>query len=67
MNIADKRKKTGFSQEKIADILHVDRSTVAKWETGKSLPRGKTLIKLAVVLGCTVDELISEQDKPSQT
>lgn len=46
-----------MSQEKLAEALSMDRSTVAKWETGDSYPRGETLAKLADLLGCTIDEL----------
>ena len=52
------RIKQGFTQEKIAELLGVDRSTVAKWENGQSDPRIKTLVRLAEILGCTVDELL---------
>jgi len=52
------RRAKDITQSELAKELGVDRSTVAKWEAGISLPRGKTLIALAKVLGCTVDELI---------
>lgn len=53
----------GLSQKKLAAKLDVDRSTVAKWETGKSKPRADMLIKLAAILGCTVDELLCDENK----
>ena len=45
-------------QEDVASALGVDRSSVAKWETGKAVPRATMLIKLADLFGCTVDELL---------
>ena len=54
------RIKKGLTQEELADIVGVDRSSVAKWETGKSAPRAAMLPKLADELGCTVDELLRE-------
>lgn len=52
------REKARKTQTEIAERLDVDKSTVSKWETGGSLPRAATLIKLAEVLNCTVDELL---------
>ena len=54
------RKKAGYTQEQVANLLGVDRSTVAKWETGIALPRADTLIKLATLFDCTVDELLKQ-------
>ncbi len=51
------RESHGISQEQLAKMLHVDRSTVAKWETNDGYPRGGKLAELASVLHCTIDEL----------
>ena len=53
------RSSKGLTQEQLASILNIDRSTIAKWETGQSLPRAELLPKLAAALGCTIDELLS--------
>lgn len=47
----------GITQDQLAEKLGVDRSTVAKWELGKSYPRTSLLPRISEVLGCTVDEL----------
>lgn len=60
MNIDIKRVNAGLSQERLANLLKVDRSTVAKWETGKSMPRAELLPKIAKILGCTVDDLLND-------
>lgn len=60
MNIAEARKKCGMKQEDLAKELGVDRSSVAKWETGKAMPRAKMLRKIAKVLNCTLDDLLME-------
>ncbi len=57
------RKEAGISQAMLADRVGVERSTVAKWETGTSLPRADLLPKLADVLGCTVDELLRQPEQ----
>lgn len=56
------RSEHGIRQEGLARLLGVDRSTVAKWETGKSMPRAELLPKLADILGCTVDELLRKEE-----
>lgn len=56
--IAEKRRNMNFSQEQLAALLGVDRTTVSKWEVGEAKPRVGTLIKLAKIFCCTVDELL---------
>lgn len=56
------RSEKGFSQDQIAELVGVDRSTVAKWETGKAYPRVEILIKLSEIFGCTTDELLKGDD-----
>lgn len=66
MVIAHKRDTLGLTQLDIAKKLGVERSTVAKWETGQSFPRAELLPKLAQILDCTTDELLGIA-KPPQT
>ena len=57
------RRDRDLTQRELAESLRVERSTVAKWETGKSKPNSEMCIKLAAVLGCTVDELLKGEEK----
>ena len=57
--IRELRQEKQLSQEELARLLGVDRSAVAKWETGTNLPRAEKLIMMAKVFGCSVDELLS--------
>ena len=61
------REKKGMSQAQLANTLGLERSTIAKWETGTSMPRANLLPKLASTLGCTVDELLRPQAEEKQT
>lgn len=36
---AARRKAVGLSQEQLAELLHVDRSTVGRWESGETAPQ----------------------------
>lgn len=57
------RESCGITQNQLADMLNVSQSTVAMWETGKALPRSRVLIRLAGVFGCTVDELLRDDEE----
>ena len=61
--IAEMRMKAGLKQQDLADALHVDRSTVAKWETGAAFPTGKKLPQVAKVLQCEIGELFPTDEK----
>ncbi len=63
-NIANLRLQAGLTQTAISEALKIDRSTVAKWESGEANPRADKLPALAELLGCSIDDLF---DKTSQT
>jgi transcriptional regulator, XRE family len=56
--IQSARQQQGITQGNLAKLIGVERSTVSKWETGKSNPRVEMLPKLADMLKCTVDDLV---------
>lgn len=58
--IQEIRKEKNLRQEDVALALGVERSTVAKWETGIASPRAELFPKLAKIFGCTIDELFDE-------
>ncbi len=53
------REQAKLTQEDIAYKLNIDRSTIAKWETGEAMPRADKLPQLSQILGCTIDELFA--------
>lgn len=55
--LARRRKALGLTQESLAALLNVDRSTVARWERGKTEPQPWSRPKLAKVLRVTADRL----------
>ena len=59
--IEKRRANAGMTQEEMANVLGVDRSTIAKWETGEAMPRADKLPTLAKLLGCTIDDLFCEK------
>jgi len=56
--IRELRKAKKLSQQELAVKLGVDRSTIAKWETGTNSPRTDKLRQLAKVLDCSLEELL---------
>jgi transcriptional regulator with XRE-family HTH domain len=55
--LVDRRKSLGYSQEAFAEALHVDRSTVARWERGTAEPQPWHRPKIVKLLGITTTEL----------
>lgn len=52
------RKAKGMSQEDLAVQLHVVRQTVSKWENGLSVPDADVVLRIAEVLGVSVNQLL---------
>ena len=57
-NIKTLRTQKGYSQEALAEKLHVVRQTVSKWEKGLSVPDAEMLTRLADALEVSVSELL---------
>ena len=55
------REKAGYTQMQVALFVGVDRSAVAKWETGVCMPRLTNLFKLAKLYNCTVNDLLKDR------
>ncbi len=52
------RKKSGLTQEEVAQKLGVSRQTISKWETDETLPDIRQSKKMAVLYNISLDELI---------
>ena len=52
------RKKIGYSQEKLAEILRISPQAVSRWENGHTLPDTHSLPVLAQIFDCTIDDII---------
>lgn len=57
-NLFQARKKTGLSQEFVAEKLGISRQTVSKWETDETVPDSYQSKKLARLYNLSLDELI---------
>ncbi|MDX3226720.1 helix-turn-helix transcriptional regulator [Streptomyces sp. ME19-01-6] len=57
MGLAERRKTLGCSQEGLSHALGVDRTTVGRWESGKTVPQPPLRPELAAVLQLDLAEL----------
>ena len=57
-NLKIYRKKRGYTQEEVAEQLHIVRQTLSKWENGISVPDADLLVKLAQLYDVSVNELL---------
>lgn len=65
--IKQRRENMNITQSKLADTLNIDRSAVAKWETGEAFPRSDKLPLLAKVLNCTIDDLFADESETGKS
>ncbi len=65
MILADKimnlRKKNGWSQEELAEKMHVSRQAVSKWEGAQTVPDLEKVLALSRLFGVTTDYLLKDE------
>lgn len=65
MILADKiillRKKSGWSQEELAEKINVSRQAVSKWEGAQSIPDLDKILKLGEIFGVSTDYLLKDE------
>lgn len=57
------RKKSGLSQEQLAERLNVSRQAISKWEAGQSVPESDKLIAISNYFNVSLDYLMKEDDE----
>ncbi|MCZ7425494.1 helix-turn-helix domain-containing protein [Micromonospora sp. WMMA1949] len=55
--LCQRRKALGYSQERLADILGVERSTVVRWENAETDPHPWHRTRIAFALSVTLDQV----------
>ena len=58
--IIDLRKKNGWSQEELAELMDVSRQSISKWEGAQSVPDMKRILKMSEVFGVSTDYLLKD-------
>ena len=56
------RTEAGLSQQKVADLLEVSKSTISLYETGYTVPDAKTIYKLCDIYHVSADYLLCRTD-----
>lgn len=62
MSIKKARLIKGYTQNQMAKLLGVSRTTFNKYENNVHSPDKKTLVKMAEVLNCSVDYLLEVEN-----
>ena len=66
MIFADKliqlRKKSGWTQEELAQQMHVSRQSVSKWEGAQSVPDLEKMVQLSRLFHVTTDYLLKDEE-----
>lgn len=65
MILADKiielRKKSGWSQEELAEKMDVSRQSISKWEGAQSVPDMGRVVRLSELFGVSTDYLLKDE------
>ena len=65
MILADKitelRKKNGWSQEELAEMLDVSRQSISKWESAQAIPDMNRIITMSQIFGVSTDLLLKDE------
>lgn len=64
MNIANRRRAAGMTQEQVAEKMNVTAQAVSKWENDQASPDADTLVRLSRLFGASVDDLLTGSNLP---
>lgn len=52
------RKQNGYTQQQLADILHIHQANISDWENNVSRPEYENLISLSWIYGESIDYIL---------
>lgn len=61
--LKSKRLQKNLTQEELSEKLLISRPTISSWESDKTLPDISNLLKMSVLFGCSLDELLKGEIK----
>lgn len=56
------RKASGMTQEQLSERLHISRTAVSKWESGRGMPNIEALKHISAVFSVSLDELLTGRE-----
>lgn len=56
------RKNRGMTQEELAEVLYVSRTTISKWELGRGYPSIDSLKDISKFFSVSIDDLLSGEN-----
>lgn len=56
------RKSRGLTQDELAEALHVSRTAVSKWESGRGYPSIDSIKEISRYFSVTIDDLLSGEN-----
>ncbi len=56
------RTQMGYTQKQLARLANITEASLSRYENGLREPKIQTLVKLARVLGCTVDYMVGNTE-----
>lgn len=60
VSIQKYRKQKNMTQQQLADAVGVTQGAVNQWEKGATKPKLETLVAMAKLFDCTLEDLIKE-------
>lgn len=63
LNIRSRRVLAGMLQDELAERLGVNKTSVGNWERGQVSPSIKSVVDMADLFSCSVDELVGRDDR----
>ncbi|WP_086349468.1 helix-turn-helix domain-containing protein [Candidatus Enterococcus clewellii] len=61
--LKEKRQEYHFTQQEMAEKMHVSRQTISNWEVGRSYPDIESLIQLSEIFSISLDALLKGDKK----
>ena len=65
-NLLRLRRSKQWSQKDLADKLNVHQTVIARWESGKTVPRGDSVERLAELFAVPITDLIADPAATAQ-
>ena len=63
LKIKDFREKKGMTQQELANFINVNRVTIAEYERQRMVPSIDKIVKIAIILETTPNELLGYERK----